>query len=225
MGITFMFNLMVHKSTKNKLDNKVVNWSNQMTEHSTVRKTDGVANRPLKHKFIRHLVPICALVLLSVQLTIATPTSWPTLPKEENASNPGQENEVQKIAKLIGMLDSTNYNPRHLSSPLWNAKKVRLLRYQRGKLREQERNTDFGTKEQSVQTEKMLNEKSLDPFAKIFAIQSFVPKGRAYVDPKSAISQRSLKEWNELPWQGGRPRWRKFFWNGGGGATGVRLTK
>ena len=130
------------------------------------------------------------------------------------------DNEVQRIGQLIGILDATK--PRaidRLSSPLWKAKKVRLLRYQRGKLAEQERELNSRARNLSAQTENMMNQKAMGPFAKIFAIQSFVPNGN--VDPKAAISQRSVREWNEIPWKG-TPRWRKFFWNGGGGSTGVR---
>ena len=127
------------------------------------------------------------------------------------------DNEVQRIGQLIGILDDTK--PRaidRLSSPLWKAKKVRLLRYQRGKLAEQERELNSRARNLSAQTENMMNQKAMGPFAKIFAIQSFVPKGN--IDPKVAISQRSV---HEIPWKG-TPRWRKFFWNGGGGSTGVR---
>ena len=99
-------------------------------------------------------------------------------------------------------------NAKHFSSPLWNAKKARLQRT---------------SKAHSVQTENMMNKNKLGPFAKIFAIQSSVPNGPAYDEPKLAFSQRSSSQWNEIPWQGTQsPRWRQFFWNGGGGSTGVR---
>ena len=119
------------------------------------------------------------------------------------------------------MLGSTKYTPKHFSSPLWIAKKARLLRYHGGKIGERGTHTDAGTKEHSVQTNNMMNMKKLGPFAKIFAIQSFIPKGHVYDERKLAISQRSSSGLNEMPWQG-RTRWRQFFWNGGAGSTGVR---
>ena len=90
-----------------------------------------------------------------------------------------------------------------------------MLRYQRGKIREQPPSSD-DIGEYSYRTADWKNEKKLGPFATIFAIQAMLPKDPSFAEPKGDIQQRSL------PWKG-MSRWRMPrmpFWNGG--STGVR---
>ena len=132
----------------------------------------------------------------------------------------------QRLLKLIQLVVAADRRSENHSATRMIRQKPHspLIRYQRGAVWPQNMNPNKGEFKRfnsfkssirgvSSMADDTKQEKNLDPFSTLFALQSYQPKETSEKDLKAEIKQRSLT-WN------GTPRWTQSLW--GGRARAVR---